>query len=81
MPARILLLCVLVGSLIFTVIMALEDGFAIYDIDNIRKMWISIGIIAAFALFMTFALDQLMITFLPILVIIDVIVVGIVKNW
>ncbi len=80
MPVCILLLCVLFGSFVCTVVSTVKNGFATYDLDNIRKMWISIGIIVAFGLFMAFAPDQLMLTLLPILLLIAIIVVWIVKN-
>lgn len=79
-PVCILLLCALGGSFVCTVILTVKNGFVTYDLDNIRKMWISIGIIVAFGLFMAFAPDQLVATLLPILLLMAIIVVWIVKN-
>lgn len=79
-PVCILLLCALGGSFVCTVILTVKNGFATYDLDNIRKMWISIGIIAAFGLFMKFAPEQRIVTLLPSLLLVAIIVVCAIKN-
>ena len=79
-PVRLGLVCVLIGSLVCTVVLTVKNGFKFYDADNIRKMWISIGIIAAFVCFMKFFADQLKMIILPVALVIVVVVALASKN-
>lgn len=52
MPVRIVIAVILIGSLIATIVLTIRNGFESYDKDNIRKVCISMAILAALGLFM-----------------------------
>lgn len=79
-PVRTGLVCVLIGSLVCTVVLTIKNGFKFFDAGNICKMWISIGITVAFACYLEFFADQLKMLVLPVVLVIVVVAALAAKN-
>ena len=62
-------------SLVISILLLIKNRFQFYDWGNIGKMWIGIGILASFGVFMWKTSDQMKILLLPILLLVVVVLV------
>lgn len=80
-PVKTGILILLIVSFIISLVLFIKKGFQFYDWENIGKMWLSVGLIIAFCVFMKVVGEAMKMVLLPIVLLIGgIAVIGLIAK-